>query len=196
MTETGWGEFDIVIKIFFVPEANEKPVTFTHHLKLHPWPLDLSTVPTPISQGSESAIAAAAAAANASNGNTGDGSTPAPLPEQPKLVLSPVHSWQYEEVVFVEPTEAFYTVLLTNPPTPLPPNNRHPKTLTYALGGGGNIGEFSRQMEKEEGDRMEAARKKALSEIEELRQALVNHEKELQGELPAGIASCYSHSWS
>ena len=50
MTETGWGEFDIIIKIFFVPEAFEKPITFTHHLKLHPWPLDptLSLAPPPL----------------------------------------------------------------------------------------------------------------------------------------------------
>ncbi|SPO22556.1 probable Protein AF-9 homolog [Ustilago trichophora] len=37
VTETGWGEFEIQIKIFFVPEANEKPITLFHHLKLHPW---------------------------------------------------------------------------------------------------------------------------------------------------------------
>ncbi|KAJ1032627.1 hypothetical protein NDA16_000650 [Ustilago loliicola] len=36
-TESGWGEFEIQIKIFFVPEANEKPTTLFHHLKLHPW---------------------------------------------------------------------------------------------------------------------------------------------------------------
>lgn len=37
VTETGWGEFEIQIKVFFVPEANEKPITLFHHLKLHPW---------------------------------------------------------------------------------------------------------------------------------------------------------------
>lgn len=37
VTESGWGEFEIQIKIFFVPEANEKPITLFHHLKLHPW---------------------------------------------------------------------------------------------------------------------------------------------------------------
>lgn len=29
-----------------------------------------------------------------------------------------VHSWAYDEVVFPEPTEAFYEILLANPPTP------------------------------------------------------------------------------
>jgi YEATS domain-containing protein 4 len=178
VTETGWGEFDIVVKIFFTQEAAEKPLTFTHHLKLHPWPVDLSKVPVP---GSESAIAAAAAASSAASG-TGSSGAATQTPESPKLVLSPVHSWQYEEVVFVEPTETFYTILLTNPPTPLPPRNRHPKTLVHALGGGGNFGEFSLEMEKEEGERMEAARRKVLKEMEELRQSLASHEKDLQGQ--------------
>lgn len=37
VTETGWGEFEITIRIFFVPEANEKNVLLYHHLKLHPY---------------------------------------------------------------------------------------------------------------------------------------------------------------
>ncbi|KAI4148056.1 MAG: hypothetical protein L6R39_002915 [Caloplaca ligustica] len=37
VTETGWGEFEVQIKIYFVPEANEKPQTIWHHLKLHPY---------------------------------------------------------------------------------------------------------------------------------------------------------------
>lgn len=37
VTETGWGEFEIGIKIFFVPEANEKNVSVYHHLRLHPY---------------------------------------------------------------------------------------------------------------------------------------------------------------
>lgn len=38
VTETGWGEFEIVIKIFFQSEGGEKNVTLLHHLKLHPFP--------------------------------------------------------------------------------------------------------------------------------------------------------------
>ncbi|RKF82679.1 Protein AF-9-like protein [Golovinomyces cichoracearum] len=34
---TGWGEFDISIKIFYVPESNEKPQSLYHHLALHPY---------------------------------------------------------------------------------------------------------------------------------------------------------------
>jgi YEATS domain-containing protein 4 len=35
--ETGWGEFDIAIKLYFVPESTEKPQTTWHSLKLHPY---------------------------------------------------------------------------------------------------------------------------------------------------------------
>lgn len=35
--ETGWGEFEIQIKLYFVPESLEKPQTLWHSLKLHPY---------------------------------------------------------------------------------------------------------------------------------------------------------------
>ena len=35
VTETGWGEFEIQIKIFFVPEAGEKPLTVLHLSLIH-----------------------------------------------------------------------------------------------------------------------------------------------------------------
>lgn len=38
VSETGWGEFEIIIKIFFNSEGGEKNVTMLHHLKLHPFP--------------------------------------------------------------------------------------------------------------------------------------------------------------
>lgn len=37
VTETGWGEFEVQIKLYFVPEANEKPAILWHQLKLHPY---------------------------------------------------------------------------------------------------------------------------------------------------------------
>lgn len=37
VTETGWGEFEIQIKLYFVPESGEKPQTIWHGLKLHPY---------------------------------------------------------------------------------------------------------------------------------------------------------------
>jgi YEATS domain-containing protein 4 len=35
VTETGWGEFEIVIKIYF-QDPTEKSVTLYHHLQLYP----------------------------------------------------------------------------------------------------------------------------------------------------------------
>ncbi|KAK3692517.1 yeats family-domain-containing protein [Podospora appendiculata] len=35
--ETGWGEFEIAIKLYYVPESGEKPQTVYHHLRLHPY---------------------------------------------------------------------------------------------------------------------------------------------------------------
>ncbi|GAA5831737.1 hypothetical protein JCM11251_003861 [Rhodosporidiobolus azoricus] len=169
VTETGWGEFDIVIKVFFVPESNEKPLTFNHHLKLHPWPVDpiLYHTPTP---------------APPENGADPDASAPpAPVPQYPPPVLSPVHSWQYEEIVFTEPTETFYGMLLENKPTPLPRTNRHPRLLTHPLSAGGNIGEFSVDMEDEEGQRLDKAKQKTLDQIEEMRKQLLEYEQELGG---------------
>lgn len=38
ITETGWGEFEVVIKIFFNNACGEKNVTLYHNIKLHPYP--------------------------------------------------------------------------------------------------------------------------------------------------------------
>ena len=37
VVETGWGEFEVQMKLYFVPEANEKAQTLWHALKLHPY---------------------------------------------------------------------------------------------------------------------------------------------------------------
>lgn len=37
VSETGWGEFEIQVKLYFVPESGEKPQTLWHSLKLHPY---------------------------------------------------------------------------------------------------------------------------------------------------------------
>lgn len=39
--ETGWGEFEIAIKFYFVPESGEKPQQLWHGLKLHPYAGDI-----------------------------------------------------------------------------------------------------------------------------------------------------------
>jgi len=38
--ETGWGEFEITIKLYYTPESLEKPQTLYHHLTLHPYGTD------------------------------------------------------------------------------------------------------------------------------------------------------------
>lgn len=99
VTETGWGEFEIQIKIFFVPESGEKPLTVLHHLKLHPW----------------QKRAGGSAATEEKPAQAPDAAEPAVSPPPPPPV---VHSWQYEEIVFPEPLEAFYETLIAHPPTP------------------------------------------------------------------------------
>ncbi|MCJ1311731.1 NuA4 histone H4 acetyltransferase complex and the SWR1 complex subunit [Agyrium rufum] len=37
VTETGWGEFEVTMKLWFVNEAAEKPQSIYHNLKLHPY---------------------------------------------------------------------------------------------------------------------------------------------------------------
>ena len=94
MTETGWGEFEIQIKIFFIQEANEKIITVQHLLKLHPWAIQ------------DGVVVPAESVPGAPGSGTGD--------------LNPaVHSWQYDEIVFNDPTEALYNVLIQYPPTKL-----------------------------------------------------------------------------
>ncbi|KAJ1824542.1 NuA4 histone H4 acetyltransferase complex and the SWR1 complex subunit [Coemansia sp. RSA 2671] len=36
VTETGWGEFEIITKIYFPPSSGEKPISLYHMLKLYP----------------------------------------------------------------------------------------------------------------------------------------------------------------
>ncbi|KAH8673699.1 yeats family-domain-containing protein [Xylariales sp. PMI_506] len=35
--ETGWGEFEITIKLYYDSKSGEKPQTLYHHLRLHPY---------------------------------------------------------------------------------------------------------------------------------------------------------------
>lgn len=44
MTETGWGEFTVFIRVQFVQEAMEKPLQLSHTIKLHHWgaPIEVS----------------------------------------------------------------------------------------------------------------------------------------------------------
>jgi YEATS domain-containing protein 4 len=154
VSETGWGEFEISIRISFIPEAGEKQLSLYHHLKLHPW-----------MEGA------------------GDGSVPPPLDQAIKL--GPVHSWQYDEIVFNDPFQSFLNILTTHPPTPLPRTSKKPVPYNPANPGSleasrGGVPEFTQTMEKEEADRLEVAKKAVVIEQERLRLRLHEREKELE----------------
>ena len=112
VTETGWGEFDVQVKIFFAAESGEKPVALFHRLKLHPYGPEAEAV------------------------RAGDGV---------------VSSWQYDEVVFNEPTEAMYEILTTNG-----------SAVTPLERSAGNV--FSQRTEQEEIDRLDVAISKVDAE--------------------------------
>ncbi|KAI0638445.1 yeats family protein [Trametes polyzona] len=153
VSETGWGEFEITIRIMFVQESGEKSITFYHHLKLHPW--------TAVGSGE-----------------------PEIPPLEAAAKMGPVHSWQYDEIVFHDPYQTFLNILTAHPPTPLPKTKRrpipfhtaNPASLEASKGG---VPEFTQEMEKDEAERLEAARVKLAKEHERLREILLQKEAEL-----------------
>ncbi|KAH9943200.1 yeats family protein [Epithele typhae] len=152
VTETGWGEFEIAIKILFLSDSGEKTMTFYHHLKLHPWTLVTGPdveIPTP----------------------------------EVAAKLGPVHSWQYDEIVFNDPFQSFLNLLTAHPPTSLPKIKRRPvpfhtadpSSLEASKGG---VPEFQQEMEKEEGERLEKALKTIIEDTHKWRNKLIECEKE------------------
>ncbi len=149
-----WGEFEIQIRITFIPEAGEKPILLYHHLKLHPW----------TASGADAEV---------------------PPPADVAAQLGPVHSWQYDEIVFTDPFQQFLNTLTAHPPTPLPKARRRPVPFHVANPGSldaskGGVPEFTSAMEKEEIQRIEEARKTVIAEQEKLRTSLIEKEKELE----------------
>ena len=177
VTETGWGEFTVQIRIQFIPESGEKPYNLAHPIKLHHWGAPIEAPPVPAAP--TSAVASGSGSTPAPSSSTPapgvgpkedkqdqreaseketsvklesqtpkaeDGdvsmaeastSTPAPAPAttdpaQPLQPISiaaryPVHAWQYDELVFCDPSNTFLNILNANTPTPLPPKNRRPR---------------------------------------------------------------------
>lgn len=154
VSETGWGEFEVAIRIYFIQESGEKAVALYHHLKLHPW-----------MEGEGSSI---------------------PPPRDVALKYGSVNSWQYDEIVFTDPFQSFMNILAGHPPTPLPRtskkpvpyNTANPASLEASRGG---VPEFTQGMEREEAERLEAAKKIVVAELERLRIRLHEREKELEG---------------
>lgn len=98
VSETGWGEFEVQIKIHFNDLA-EKPLTFYHVLKLfHNAP----GTNQPGTSGTPNASASAASTVDV-------GTTTTAVIQGRKSVISEV----YDEVIFQDPTQYMYTLLTT-----------------------------------------------------------------------------------
>lgn len=128
-------------------------------MKLHPW-LPPATSPDPA--GAAGALTAASP------------------------TRDPIHAWQYDEIVFTDPPATFMKILLDHPPTPLPkikrrpanpPHVAHPASLAVTARG---APEFSLALEKEEAERLEAARKAVAEQTDRMRAELTETEKELE----------------
>ena len=114
-----------------------------------------------------------------------EGESPAPPPREVAMKFGPVHSWQYEEIVFTDPFQSFMNVLVAHPPTPLPRTSKRPVPYNPANPGSleasrGGCPEFTQAIVKEEAERLEAANKAVLTEHERLRVRLHEREKELE----------------
>jgi len=92
INETGWGEFEIQIRVFF-NDGNERPVTFYHILKLF--------------HGADTPVNAPAIPAEVTRGGT---SIQTAIIQGRKCVVSE----SYDEILFTDPTHFMHTVL-TNP---------------------------------------------------------------------------------
>jgi YEATS domain-containing protein 4 len=108
-----------------------------------------------------------------------------PPPAEVAAQLGPVHSWQYDEIVFTDPFQQFLNTLTAHPPPPLPKARRRPVPFHTANPGSfeaskGGVPEFTAVMEKDEIQRLEEAKKKIIAEQEKLRTSLDEKEKELE----------------
>ena len=160
VTETGWGEFEVQIRIYFVSETGEKPVILHHLLKLHPWTIN-----------QETGLA------------TGAPDTAPPADNGLGMDVSSVHSWQFDEIVFTDPVEPLYNLMIANPPTPLPKSPRtghHSTPALVSVHNGGVSGEFAIDTEEKEGQRIDAAKNSVLTELEEYRAKLIEIESQVK----------------
>jgi YEATS domain-containing protein 4 len=165
LTVCSWGEFDIAIRLTFTQESGEKPFTFYHHLKLHPWRLDpvpeLPTDPEAMIKREQQEL------------------------EEARR-LGPVHSWQYDEIVFNDPFQGFLNTLMAHPPTPLPRTRSRPVPFHTAnptkedlhLSRGG-VPEFTQEMEILEARRLDEATNAVAEEQNRWQAILEDKEAEL-----------------
>lgn len=112
-------------------------------------------------------------------------------PEIPPLEVAikagPVHSWQYDEIVFHDPYQNFLNILTSHSVTPLPKIKEKDRPIPFHLANPGSleaskggVPEFNSSMEKEEAERLEEARQSIIAETERWKNILIEKEKELE----------------
>jgi YEATS domain-containing protein 4 len=145
----------------FVQESGEKPILINHFLKIHPWTIDLRDVGR-------------------------DWLSEKDLEEARRL--GPVHSWQYDEIVFNDPYQGFLDKLLQHPPTPLPKTRRrpipfhtaNPTPADFEASRAGGMPEFTLEMAKQEEARLMAAVDAVIAEQDRWQNTLADRERELE----------------
>jgi hypothetical protein len=80
----------------------------------------------------------------------------------------PVNAYQYDELVFTNPTASFLALLQAHPPTPLPVQPRVKGRLEFTLG-----------LEREEGERIDEGRREVVRETDAWRKRLIEAEREV-----------------
>lgn len=163
-TATGWGEFEIQIRVAFTQDCNEKPITLFHMLKLHAWQVVKAIqddphlpIPPPIQCWQYDEIVFTDPQDSVVNNFVNHPPTPLP-PPMPAGIGRPI-PW-------------------------------HPAWPKSVIGDGSNIaGEgtnakavpgFHNQLAKQEGERLKEIIEELKTMIEQTRSTLEQKEKELQ----------------
>ena len=161
ISETGWGEFEMKIKVFFVEVSGEKPIEFTHYLKLY---------------GSQATIQSAG------------GSLRPSFQAQNVPKKLPVVVEKYDEILFVDPTEAFYEILQQG--SQIPPEQVRQVSVSSEIKSHG-----TQFLESREVPRLEEAKNRLKAQIaqlkdkhqqeEEVMQRLIHDTESLQNQIKA-----------
>ncbi|CAG8433314.1 13055_t:CDS:2 [Ambispora gerdemannii] len=130
ISETGWGEFELSIILYFVPESGEKPITLYHDLRLHPHADDGLMFSSNVSKT--------------------------------------VSSFQYEELIFIDPFKEMYQILADNDRTSILPAR---STASQP---------FSVQAEQEEIKAIEEAYRQVQEYLTNYKQRMDNATKEME----------------
>ncbi|KAI8872556.1 yeats-domain-containing protein [Ramicandelaber brevisporus] len=159
--ETGWGEFSIQIKISFTSIVEERPITLTHPLRLYP---TIEDIEKEIMSSNRSMDHAAVR-------KSLSGLTPQQyMAKWPKG--KPVVNLVYEELLFAEPKEEFYTLMTrsTNGVIERPVIRAEPTELMP----------FSQKNEQDEHDRLIKAKGDIDSQVATLRNKVASNNAKME----------------